>query len=106
MEENKKMRGGLLGDQMGVGKTIQIIALMKKSRDKARRRAEKQWKKKGRLDSDDEELSDGEDSNDETLSGFVVGDDEVDFQSDAEDQDDDDEDDDNGDGDGDDDDND
>ena len=83
MEENKRMRGGLLGDQMGVGKTIQIIALMKKSRDKARKRAEEQWKKKGHLDSDDEEVFDDEDSNDETLNGFVVGDDEVDFRSDA-----------------------
>ena len=81
MEEDGFMNGGLLGDQMGVGKTIQIIALMKKSRDNARKRAKEQWNKKGHLDTEDEEVFDDEDSNDETLNGFVVGDNEVDYQS-------------------------
>ena len=74
-------RGGLLGDQMGVGKTIQIIALMLISRNEARLRAKKEWKEKGHLS--DEEVF--EDEEDETLNGFIVigSDEDDDFQSDG-----------------------
>eukprot|EP01083_Nonionella_stella_P058050 152141_1 len=80
MENDRKCRGGFLCDQMGVGKTIQIIALMLKGRKKMHAEAEKKYKEDGYISESDYE--DSVDSQDDTCGGFIVGDDEIDFQSD------------------------
>eukprot|EP01084_Bolivina_argentea_P063551 116009_1 len=91
--EDSRNNGGFLCDQMGVGKTIQIIALMIQSKRKMMEDAKKKYKEDGYV-SQESDGEDSVDSQDDTCGGFVVNDDTIDFRSDAEMDEDDNEDDD------------